>query len=153
MSTHTQDTNRYSIKEAAKLTGLPESTLRYYETIGLLDVVSRDSSSKHRVYVDDDINLAISVACLSATGMSIGDMRTYLGNRSGGKDSVGVQIGLLTTQREKLIEEAYYLKLRQRYVDTKIAYWKAVQMNDSNQVESIGKIANSIAKELKRPRE
>ena len=53
-------TQKYAIKEAAKLSGLPESTLRYYETIGLIDSISRDPSSKHRVYSEDDINKVIS---------------------------------------------------------------------------------------------
>jgi len=58
----------HTIKEASELSGLPESTLRYYESIGLIDPINRDPSSKHRVYGEDDINLIIAVACLSATG-------------------------------------------------------------------------------------
>jgi DNA-binding transcriptional MerR regulator len=142
MSTHT-------IKDAAKLTGMPESTLRYYETIGLLDAVTRDPSSKHRIYSDEDINLAIAVACLSATGMSIGDMRSYLGNRTGGKDSAVNQVDLLEMQKRKLSEEAHYLTLRQRYVDIKIDYWRAVQEDDNQKVESMRLLADTIAKELK----
>lgn len=41
---------RHSIKETAKLSGLPESTLRYYETMGLIGPVERDASSGHRSY-------------------------------------------------------------------------------------------------------
>ena len=37
---------QYPIKDAARLSGLPESTLRYYETIGLIDPIDRDSSSR-----------------------------------------------------------------------------------------------------------
>ena len=77
MSAHPRDRG-YSIKEAAKLSGLPESTLRYYETIGLMNPISRDPSSKHRRYTDDDIDYAVAVACLNATGMSTEAMRAYL---------------------------------------------------------------------------
>lgn len=63
----------YTITEAAKLSGL----LRYYETIGIIDPIERDSS----VYNENDMTLIISVACLSATGMPLEDMRTYLANR------------------------------------------------------------------------
>lgn len=73
-STHTDVNRTYSIMEAAKLSGLPETTLRYYETIGIIDPIVRDPSSKQRVYDENDINLIIAVACLSATGMSIKDM-------------------------------------------------------------------------------
>ena len=70
----------YTIKEAARMTGLAESTLRYYETMGLIGPIERDESSKHRTYGEDDVNLIVGIACLSATGMSIADMRKYLGN-------------------------------------------------------------------------
>ncbi|MGZ4457133.1 MAG: MerR family DNA-binding transcriptional regulator, partial [Oryzihumus sp.] len=41
---------QYTIKEAAALTGLPATTLRYYESIGVIAPVSRGASSGHRVY-------------------------------------------------------------------------------------------------------
>jgi len=59
----------YTIKEAATLTGFPASTLRYYETIGVIAPIGRGASSKHRVYDEDDLNQLIWVACLAATGM------------------------------------------------------------------------------------
>ena len=83
MNTQTDKTQLYTIREVAKLSGLPESTLRYYETIGLIHPIRRDSSSKHRVYNENDVNFAISIACLNATGMSLEDMRTYFNVSSG----------------------------------------------------------------------
>jgi hypothetical protein len=40
----------FTIQQVARLTGLSEYTLRYYERIGLIDRVSRDDSSGHRRY-------------------------------------------------------------------------------------------------------
>lgn len=37
---------QYSIQES----GLAESTLRYYETVGILPHIDRDESSRHRRY-------------------------------------------------------------------------------------------------------
>jgi DNA-binding transcriptional MerR regulator len=141
----------YSIMEVAKLSGLPESTLRYYETIGIIDPIDRDSSSKHRVYSEDDINVIVSIACLSATGMSIGDMRSYLKNRNKGAGAADEQIGLLETQRRRLGDEARYLGLRQRYVDAKIAYWQAVAAGDDRAAAEISADARILANELKLP--
>jgi MerR family transcriptional regulator, aldehyde-responsive regulator len=42
-----------SIQEVARRTGFSESTLRYYERIGLIDPVPRDTSSSHRRYAPD----------------------------------------------------------------------------------------------------
>jgi DNA-binding transcriptional MerR regulator len=153
MATKRDGRRRYAIKEAAKLSGLPESTLRYYESIGLIDPIGRDPSSKQRIYSEDDINLIVSVACLSATGMSIEDMRAYLGSRGHGARSANGHKELLEAQRRRLAEEGRYLKLRRRYVDTKIAYWCAVASGDKKKVEAMRKRAHAIAKELNRPKE
>lgn len=146
-------TQVYTIMEAAKLSGLPESTLRYYETIGLIGPIQRGGTSKQREYSDDDINLVIAVACLSTTGMSIDAMREYLGNRSKGVKAARDQIGLLDKQRTRLLEEAHFLQLRQRYVEVKIDYWKAVEAGDAEEVAKIKQVADGIASELKLPRE
>ncbi len=69
------DIHHYTIQETAKLSGLPESTLRYYETIELIHPIRRDESSKHRVYSKDVVNHVIAFACLNAIGMSIENMR------------------------------------------------------------------------------
>lgn len=153
MSAHTTNRSGYSIKEAAELSGLPESTLRYYETIGIMKPIGRDASSKHRRYTAGDIDYAVAIACLNATGMSIGDMRAYLGNRGNGAHSAQEQIDLLTNHQRYLAEEAHSLQLRQRYVDAKIAYWQAVLAGDEAKAGEIGESARSISKELRASRE
>lgn len=153
MSTQIEDNQTYTIMEAAKLSGLPESTLRYYETIGLIGQIKRGETSRQREYTDDDINMVIAVACLSATGMSIESMRTYLGNRTRGAGAAEEQINLLDKQRTRLLEEAHFMQLRQRYVDVKIDFWKAVEANDEQKIATLKKLADGIASELKLPRE
>jgi DNA-binding transcriptional MerR regulator len=148
MATHTDTHQGYSIMEAAKLSGLPESTLRYYETISIIDPIYRDPSSKHRIYSEDDINTIVSIACLSATGMTLRDMRQHLKNRERGAQAVDEQIALLTTQKRRLANEARYQELRQRYVETKIAYWHAVAANNELGATSMSESARSIAKQL-----
>ena len=151
MSTQTDSSQSYSIMEAAKLSGLPESTLRYYETIGIIDSINRDSSSRHRAYNEDDINAIVSIACLSATGMSLSNMRQYLNNREVGAQAADDQIELLLGQQQRLADEAHYLKLRQRYVETKIAYWHAIATGNEKQAAIISSNARIIARELKIP--
>jgi DNA-binding transcriptional MerR regulator len=152
MNTHTDKAQLYTIREVAKLSGLPESTLRYYETIGLIHPITRDSSSKHRVYNEHDVDFAIAIACLNATGMSLEDMRTYLKNRSLGAQAANEQVALLENQKQRLADEAHYLELRQRYVDIKIAYWKAVASGDTQQIEVTRERTYAIAQELKLPK-
>jgi DNA-binding transcriptional MerR regulator len=142
----------YTIKEAAALTGLPASTLRYYESIGVIAPVSRGATSKHRVYDESDLDQLTWVACLAATGMSVGDMRTYLSNGALGPAAAREQIGLLLEQQERLAREAEHLVLRQRYVALKIDYWTAVEMGDDARAEELSRQAHGLADELNRPR-
>jgi len=153
MNNYTDKAQLYTIREVAKLSGLPESTLRYYEAIGLIHPITRDASSKHRVYNEHDMNFAIAIACLNATGMSLEDMRTYLKNRILGAQAADEQVALLETQKRRLAEEAQYLELRQRYVDIKIAYWKAVASGDTQQIEATRERTYALAQELKLTKE
>ena len=139
----------FTIKEAAALTGLPASTLRYYESIGVISPISRGASSGHRVYDDEDLDQLMWVSCLAATGMSVGDMRLYMANNRLGADVAADQERLLREQQERLTTEARALVLRQRYVDLKIAYWQAVQKGDTARSEQVSDQARALADELR----
>ena len=140
----------YTIREAAALTGLPASTLRYYESIGVIAPVGRGASSGHRVYNEDDVDQIMWVACLAATGMSVGDMRTYVANGQLGPSAAGEQVELLSAQQRRLASEAKQLALRQRYVALKIDYWHAVAAGDDGRAELLSGEARTLADELKR---
>ena len=142
----------YTIKEAAALTGLPASTLRYYESIGVIAPISRGESSRHRVYDEDDLDQLMWVACLAATGLSVSDMRQYVANGRLGPSAAGEQIELLAEQERRLTLEGEHLALRQRYVRLKIDYWHAVQESDAVRAELLSTEARALADELKQAR-
>ena len=140
----------YTIKEAAALTGLPASTLRYYETIGVIAPVSRGASSGHRVYDEDDLDQLMWVACLAATGMSVSDMRKYVANGQLGPSAAAEQVDLLTAQEQRLAVEAEQIALRQRYVRLKIDYWRAVDAGDTERADLLASEARALADVLRR---
>lgn len=142
--------HRYTIREASALTGLPASTLRYYETIGLIQPVGREASSKHRSYSEDDLQVITGIACLSATGMSLKDMQQYVANNASSAPVPGEQLDLLLAQRARLAREAEQLVVRQKYVDLKIAYWQARETNDSARAAALAQEARGLADELSR---
>ena len=139
----------YSIREASELSGLPASTLRYYETIGLFAGINRGSTSGHRMYDEDDLNLLIGIACLSATGLSVSDMRQYVANRELGAAAAADQVALLTAQEANLAREAELLAVRQRYVRLKIDYWRAIGGGEAGRAEQLASQARELADELK----
>ena len=142
----------YTIKEAAALTGLPASTLRYYESIGVIAPISRGASSKHRVYDERDLDQVMWVACLAATGMSVSDMRQYVANGQLGPAAAGEQIELLAEQERRLALESRHIALRQRYVRLKIHYWQAVQAGDRDGADLLSTEARTLADELRQAR-
>jgi DNA-binding transcriptional MerR regulator len=141
--------HEYTIKETAALTGLPASTLRYYESIGVIAPISRGASSKHRVYDEDDLDQLMWVACLAATGMSVSDMKKYVANGQLGPSAAREQIELLTEQQRRLALEAKHVALRQRYVALKIDYWHATSAGDDARAELLSSEARKLADDLK----
>ena len=119
-------TTWHSIREASMISGLPESTLRYYEQIGIIDPIARDPSSSHRVYSDKDIESLTTIACLAATGMPLESMREYLKNRFDGPEGARRQIELLDAQSLRLAAKAEALRIQQAYVSLKSLYWRAI---------------------------
>jgi len=142
----------YTITETAKISGLPESTLRYYETIGLIQPIPRDKNTKRRVYSEDDVNLVVAVACLNATGFSIEDMKTYLDNRELGDEGASAQIELLKGQLNHLEEEMHYAQLRIEYVKSKVDFWKSIIKKDTKAIEASRVKTYAIADEMKLPK-
>jgi len=141
--------HEYSIKEAAALTGLPASTLRYYEQIGVITPISRGASSGHRVYDEADLDQLMWIACLAATGMSVGDMRQYVANGRTGPSAAAEQIELLGEQQRRLAQEAEQIALRRRYVAIKIDYWNAVRAGDEARAELLSAESRTLADDLR----
>lgn len=139
----------YTIKEAAALTGLPASTLRYYESVGVVAPVARGASSGHRVYDEEDVDQLMWVACLAATRLSVADMRAYVENGRRGAAAAVEQVELLTAQAARLEVEAAQLVVRQRYVELKVDYWRAVGAGDDARAARLGEEARILADELK----
>lgn len=139
----------YSIKEVAALVGLPPSTLRYYEDVSVIPAIARDPSSGHRIYTEGDLELLTWVACLSASGMSIADMREYVRSGLGAERDVAEFISLLEQQDARLQEEAQIIELRREFLRTKIAYWRAMKSGDAQEAERLDMRARELAERLK----
>lgn len=147
MTTQTEQRS-YTIKEVAALTGLAASTLRYYESVGVIPPIGRGASSGHRVYDERDLDQLMGISCLAATGMSVSDMREYVASVRVGAEAAQEQIALLAAQEKRLAVEAKQLKLRQRYVRLKVSYWESVDAGDTDRALEIGAEAMSLADAL-----
>ncbi|WEV72679.1 MerR family transcriptional regulator [Bifidobacterium sp. ESL0790] len=138
----------HSIGEASLYCGLPESTLRYYEDVGIIAPIARDPESGHRTYSDDDLQALLIISCLSATGMPLAKMKEYMANRKRGREGASTEIELLRDQKRRLVEERRFLKAREEYVNLKIKYWGAVAAGDEAEAGRLGALAEEKVNQL-----
>lgn len=94
----------YSIKEMSQLTGLPASTLRYYDKQGLLPNLRRDSNN-NRVFSEDDYRNLRLIDCLKRSGLSIKDIRSFIRLMKRGDNSLTERLEIFTKRREALQQE------------------------------------------------
>ncbi len=130
---------RFTVQQAAALTGLSEHNLRYYERVGLLEPVHRDPSSGHRRYSPGDIVRCETLTCLRAAGLSLDEMRRYFELRSLGARAAPEQIALLESH-EAVLEDR--LRRMQRHLENlrlKIAYWRAVGAGEEQAAAEISR--------------
>lgn len=93
-----------TIQQAAAATGLSVHTLRYYEKIGLIDPVPRQSN-RHRLYRQEDLRWIEFLLKLRATGMSIQQMLRYAELRR-----LGDQLGSVSERKTLLQQHAVALE-------------------------------------------
>lgn len=67
----------YTIKQVSEITGLPSSTLRYYEKEQLLPGVERNPSGV-RVYTEHDLDWISIITCLKNTDMPIKSIKKFV---------------------------------------------------------------------------
>ena len=96
ISLGTSATKSLNISAAAKASGLTPYTLRYYEQIGLIAPVERQSGARR--YNADDMRWLDFLVRLRATGMSMRDMQRYAQLRREG------EVAASLAERQTLLE-------------------------------------------------
>jgi MerR family copper efflux transcriptional regulator len=114
-----------TIQDVSRRSGLSESTLRYYEEVGLIGPIERDPSSRHRRYQEEEVDALQALACLRAMGIGIAEMRTYQANRELGHAKAGEQRDLLLRHAERVESEIETLRVHLDYLRAKAALWDA----------------------------
>lgn len=71
----------FTIKQLAKAAGVPATTIRYYERIGLL-LPARRSSSNYRLYNEESLERLKFIRAAQSIGFTLDDVRKLLGENS-----------------------------------------------------------------------
>ncbi|WP_024802054.1 MerR family transcriptional regulator [Nocardia sp. BMG51109] len=114
---------RYSIGEAAERSGLSRDTLRWYERIGLMDYVGRDSGGKRR-FSDRDLNWLHLISRLRLTGMSVADMLHYAELVRAGDVTTPQRLQMFRDTRADVLERIDELRQTLAVLDHKITLYE-----------------------------
>jgi len=114
----------YTISEAAQKTGLPPSTIRYYDKEGLLPNIKRKNGI--RVFEDMDLRLMGLLTCLKNTGMPIKRIRDYVELTSKGDDTLQERYEIIKAQRQFVLDQIEQLQYYLEELDFKDWYYNKV---------------------------
>ena len=111
----------YTISEAAEKTGLPPSTIRFYDKEGLLPNIKRKNGI--RVFEDMDLRLMGLLTCLKNTGMPIKRIRDYVELTSKGDDTLQERYEIIKSQRQFVLDQIEQLQYYLEELDFKDWYY------------------------------
>ena len=117
------ETDTLTVQKASEFTGLSAHTLRYYERVGLLEPVARNSGG-HRRYAQTDLEHLMFLHCLRDTGMSIQRMQEYATLVSQGRATLDTRLELLESHKRDVQARIQELNGKLAIIDAKINRFK-----------------------------
>lgn len=108
-----------TIAEVSKMYELTADTLRYYERIGLIPPVTRNSSG-NRDYTEDDCKWVQFIKCMRNAGLSIETLIEYVNLFQKDYDTSVERKALLLEQRRIIEGKIEELRNTLSYLDVKI---------------------------------
>lgn len=121
----------YKIKEVYELTGLSRHTLRYYEKIGLIDGITRESQG-HRYYSDNDIAWIEFLNRLRVTGMPIKQMLEFADLRRRGDSTASERRHMLEDFKDELHKRMGELNKHMKVIEEKVRHYKKLEKQNKN---------------------
>lgn len=112
-----------TINEVSKRFGLSHETLRYYERIGLIPMITRNKSGI-RDYNEKDCNWIESVKCMRSSGLPIEMLIEYRTLYEKGNQTIDARKDLLIEQHKLLISKMEDMKSTIARLENKIERYK-----------------------------
>lgn len=112
----------YSIAEVTKRFEVNASTLRYYETIGLLTDVAR-SKSGYRIYEDKHIDRLEAISCFKQAGMSIAEIQRFFEYEADIPNNIDNMVSLLDSRSHQILSDFTELFSSYTHILRKVSYY------------------------------
>lgn len=94
----------YTIGEMAERSGISASALRYYDKEGLLPDVERSAGGR-RMFREEDAEWLRIIECLKKTGMSVKEIKQFVGWVKEGDSTIERRLELIEKQRQTVLKQ------------------------------------------------
>lgn len=113
------DRAELTVGEAAARVGLTAHTLRWYEQVGLIEPVGRDSGGR-RCYNAADIDRLVFLTKLRTTGMPVRGMLRHVQLARAGAHTAADRRTMLEAHRQRVLDRVEELRRDLDAIDSKI---------------------------------
>ena len=116
----------YTVGEMAKVLNVNTSTLRYYDSEGLLPFVER-SSGGMRMFSEKDYEALMVINCLKKSGLSIREIKQFIEWAMQGDETIEQRLELFTTRREAVVKQIAELQQTLQLLNYKCWYYEVAK--------------------------
>lgn len=116
----------YTVGEMAKVLNVNTSTLRYYDSEGLLPFVER-SSGGMRMFSEKDYEALMVINCLKKSGLSIREIKQFIEWAMQGDETIEQRLELFTTRREAVQKQIAELQQTLQLLNYKCWYYEVAK--------------------------
>lgn len=116
----------YTVGEMAKVLNVNTSTLRYYDSEGLLPFVER-SSGGMRMFSEKDYEALMVINCLKKSGLSIREIKQFIEWAMQGDETIEQRLELFTTRRETVVKQIAELQQTLQLLNYKCWYYEVAK--------------------------
>lgn len=121
-----------TIRQVSLKYDITQDTLRYYEKMGMIPPVTRNTSGI-RDYTEEDLRWVELAKCMRASGLSVEAMVQYVQLYQQGDETIIDRLELLQEQKAELLEKREKIDEALAWLDRKIArYEKAAETGTLN---------------------
>jgi len=110
------------ISEVSNKYHLSLDTLRYYEKIGLIDSIKKEH--QQRIYDETDLNRIEFILCLKNAGLSLADIKKFIGYYQYDDETFAKRIAILSKQKALLEAEIKTKNATLAFLNYKINYFQ-----------------------------